>query len=44
MRLARFGKISPTGYIETYTTFDRSGHLAPHGSLKFRACFRGSRP
>jgi hypothetical protein len=21
--------------------FDRSGHLAPHMSLKFRACFRG---
>jgi hypothetical protein len=32
---------SPIGYIETDTTFDRSGHVAPHMSLKFRACFRG---
>ena len=26
---------------ERYTTFGKSGHLAPHWSFKFRACFRG---
>jgi hypothetical protein len=36
-RLAGFGK----RYIEDYTTFDRSGHLAPHWSFKLRARFRG---
>jgi hypothetical protein len=24
-----------------YSTFGKSGHLAPHWSFKFRACFRG---
>jgi len=25
----------------SHTTFDRSGHRAPHWSFKFRACLRG---
>jgi hypothetical protein len=33
-----FGKTSPIRHFQSYTTFDRSGHLAPQEPSEYKLC------